>query len=601
VDPPFEEVLQGHIAALVDALRREEDAQRAQLRMQLQLPHADRMALGVSWPVGVVADQRPRGRNWILELRAPKGAVFHPGISSGDRVMLGSPSSPGRGVEGRVLGVHGGVAELRARAEVGERVAVTLRFDPSSFTKLHGALARVRGFDTPLARALLHGPQPLDEVPTRALHGLNLAQTAAASLALAHPRLALIHGPPGTGKTRVLGRVLHALVADGERPWALADSNAAVDHLALEADAQGLDVVRVGSVGRIGSRAARLGLEVRMAKGPYGRALELLERELMRETDRATRRRLGEDIRDLRRTARTHVLEGADVIACTLGTLLRRASTLPEARTAVIDEATQAIEPLVWSVVPWVERMVLVGDPHQLGPVVIDPGNSLETSILSRLLSLSPAPMLEVQHRMSEDLQWLVGDRYGPAYRPHPSVKDHRLSGLPGVQDGELSRATAVWVDTAGAGWSEEQDPVTASFFNAQEAALIVHVATQLRALGVADLGIIAPYSAQVARISSALPDVEVATVNAFQGREKAAILVSFVRSNDAGETGFVSDPRRLTVAVTRARCLLVCVGDSATLARAPGFAELVAAIEDLGGLQTVWEPPWSELGDPVI
>jgi superfamily I DNA and/or RNA helicase len=106
---------------------------------------------------------------------------------------------------------------------------------------------------------------------------------------------------------------------------------------------------------------------------------------------------------------------------------------------------------------------------------------------------------------------------------------------------------------------------------------------------------VIAPYSAQVARLQAALPeDVEVATVNAFQGREKEAILCTFVRGNAVGELGFVADDRRLTVALTRARRLLVLTGDSATLGVHPYFSRVMDAIQAKGGWRTVWEAPWT-------
>ncbi|MDA1082803.1 MAG: AAA domain-containing protein, partial [Gemmatimonadetes bacterium] len=119
----------------------------------------------------------------------------------------------------------------------------------------------------------------------------------------------------------------------------------------------------------------------------------------------------------------------------------------------------------------------------------------------------------------------------------------------------------------------------------------------QLRESGVAPdrIGVITPYSAQVACLAKRpeLAGIEVATVNAFQGREKDAIAVSWVRSNDHGELGFVSDARRLTVALTRARRWLWQVGDSATLARHPRFDALVAQHAAAGALHSAWEPPW--------
>jgi superfamily I DNA and/or RNA helicase len=160
-----------------------------------------------------------------------------------------------------------------------------------------------------------------------------------------------------------------------------------------------------------------------------------------------------------------------------------------------------------------------------------------------------------------------------------------------------------LWVDTAGAGLDEQRDPQTRSLYNRGEVAIVVRAVGELIAAGVAprDIGVIAPYSAQVSRLgaSPALRDVEVATVNAFQGREKDAIVCSFVRSNPDGDLGFVADRRRLVVALTRARRYLLCTGDSATLASSPDFAAAFEVFLARDAWATVWESPWSEAVAP--
>lgn len=237
------------------------------------------------------------------------------------------------------------------------------------------------------------------------------------------------------------------------------------------------------------------------------------------------------------------------------------------------------------------ERLVLVGDPEQLGPVAKVAG-PLERSLLQRLVGEArlPLPMLEVQHRMAPSIRELVATVYGPAYRDHAAVTEQRLGELP----------TTTWVDTAGSGLDEQLDEATRSLFNEGEAALVALAVAELRARGIAPerIGVITPYAAQVACLGRqpSLAGVEVATVNAFQGREKDAIAVSWVRSNEQGTLGFVADTRRLTVALTRARCWLWQVGDSATLARHPRFAALVEHHAASGALVSVWEPPWSEV-----
>lgn len=575
-----------------------------------------RLDAGVAWPRLRVESVSHAGRDHVeLLLRAPRGVSLHEGLGAGDRVevVVGD-----RVFDGRIRDAAESWAEVRVRGRLddeGGSAVVTRVFDPTSWRRIADALARADGHDSLLRDVLLGEREPgapTERTPDLPDPELNASQLAAGHAALAAAEVALVHGPPGTGKTRLLVSILGALVASGDRPWALADSNAAVDHLAVRAAGAGLDVVRVGAWGRMGPRGRALALRTRVAAGPYGVALAALDKDLRRlggRSDGESKRawwRLARERRELRERAEAAALESAQLIATTLGTLAWRAPHLPEAHTAVVDEATQALEPSVWTAVPFVQRLVLVGDPHQLGPVVQLPGSPLERSLLQRLLDPAdpaggrlPLPMLDVQHRMHRDIQALVDEVYGDAYAPHPSVAEHRLCELPGVAQIALTTRPTLWIDTAGADLADEQDPKTRSWQNRGEARLVCAVVSQLREAGVpADaIGVITPYSAQVRllRAQAALASVEIASVNAFQGREKEVIVASWVRSNPDGEIGFVADPRRLTVALTRARRAHVGIGDAATLGGNPRFAATFEHFATQEAWRSVWESPWLE------
>lgn len=556
------------------ALRAEEDFARADADRIRGLPVADRVALGATWaPVRFDAPE-PAGRGVEVVVRGD----LHDGIGAGDAVDVG-------GVRGRCVGWDPRWALLRLDGEPPPVRWVDRRFDGATYVGLRQALERVDGLESPLITALLEGAPVADPVRT-VFPTLDEAQSRAAAHALGQPNLAAIHGPPGTGKTHALAAILVALVAEGDRPWALAESNAAVDHLALTASRSGLRVVRVGPTWRMGAEVGALTVDARVRTGPHATALDVLAAEIARQRKAGGPAlwRLLDEQRALRDVARRHVLESTQVIATTFGSLLR--AELPAAHTAVIDEVTQALEPSVWAVVPRVKRLILAGDPRQLGPVVFQPGNPLGNGLLDRLVARGdPFPMLEVQHRMNVEIQSLVADVYGPTYRPSADVAEHRLEGL----------APTRFVDTAGAG-GELVDPATRSTYEPLEVAIVGRVLAELRAAGVSarSIAVIAPYSAQVRRLA-ALPEaegVEVATVNAFQGREADAVVVSFTRSNPDGELGFLADPRRLVVALTRARKVLVLVGDGATLGRHPRFAALLGRLP----AESVWEPAWADL-----
>lgn len=538
----------------------------------------DRVQQGVSWSPVRVDDVQPQGRRWEVTVRG----TLHDGISAGDKVRLGETT-------GRVTGVDPGIAELTLDAEpTGQETEVQRLFDPGTLVRYREALERVG--ESPLVSRLLEPIRGELPAPGPAVAGLNEAQSTALEWVLEQPHLALIHGPPGTGKTHLIVALLKRLVRDGDRPWALADSNAAVDHLAESARAGGLQVVRLGVLHRMKSGAAELSLPAWMARSPIAAALAVIERELsLVRSRRGNGRELGplyDERRKLQAQAREWALAQAEIFATTLGTLAGLTTgepRLPVPHTAVLDEATQALEPAVWCAARWVQRLVLVGDPHQLGPVVKQPGNLLGTSMLERLLRTEAAPMLEVQHRMHPTIQSLVEEVYGPSYRPHPANATR-----PPV--GELP--TVCFVDTAGAEAEERRDPVSRSLYNPVEIRLVGLALAQLTGV---DVVVLAPYSAQVERLRRAFPKVTVDTINSFQGREADAVLLSFVRSNPEGELGFLQDDRRLTVALTRARQVLWMCGDSATLAGSPRFAALLETAADQGALQSVWEPPWSE------
>ncbi len=602
------------LAELHDALRREELAEAQAHAAALALPADEQVAVGVRWPTLRVDDLTPMWNGVEVILRGRM--VLHDGINDGDLVRLEWATGS---IEGRVVAIdtYPAAVELFLREperqpQVGDSVSVVKMHDPSTFIRYRQALERADAFSSPLKTALLDGAfaDGTQDGPTQLSNQpIDAAQGRAAVAALGEAPLALIHGPPGTGKTFLLGLLVRACVDRGDRVWALAESNAAVDHLAATLRGRGLDCVRLGHPARVRADNRDLTVDARLAQGPFAKAIAALLRDLQRVTgdDRAawaTRRQLRRELKELRQQAWDHAVQGAQVIAATLGTLARVAKRLSPVDVAFVDEATQALEPAIWVTVPLVKRLVLVGDPEQLGPVVKDPGNPLEHSVLHRILATPKdglrAPMLEVQHRMSTAVQALVAPVYGPAYRPAPSVANALLAHLPGVRDNELTRRAHLFVDTAGSGCEEARDAASGSLANEGEARVVEHLVAELRSAGVAasEIGVITPYRAQVARIRSAMPDIEVASVNAFQGREKSVIVVSWVRSNPDGTVGFVADDRRLTVAWSRARCLLIQVGDLATLSVLPRFSRSADLLTSIGAVESAWDAPWAEVLD---
>jgi ATP-dependent RNA/DNA helicase IGHMBP2 len=517
-----------------------------------------------------------------------------------------------------------------------------LTLDPDSpratFDRGDAAIARFRGLartderlalrDVLLGRrppALQAMPEPpLAPVPFDAQ--LNQPQRDAVAAALAAPDIALIHGPPGTGKTRTLVEVIGQMVARGQRVLATAASNTAVDNLAERLIAAGVDTVRLGHPARVAPAVEDRTLDVLLRRHPdtalarrwlkqaddvertvFRRRRGVLDRE-QRAEQRAAVRAARAEARQLRRDARRLL---ADVQAGLLGRTAVICATAAGADAAalgdqrfdcvVLDEATQVPDPLALVALSRAPRAVLAGDPHQLPPTVIDleAGRAgLGATFFERLIEIAPAAgrLLRIQHRMHADIMSFPSQsKYGGLLEPAPAVAGHRVEGLGAAAD-PLRPGAFVFVDTAGKGWHDERGQDDASVRNPGQAARVAAEVRRLAGRGVApvDVAVIAPYRAQVLLLRDALADLvaaglEIATVDAFQGREREVVIVDLVRSSDDAEIGFLSDTRRMNVALTRARRFLLVVGDSATIGGHPYYADFIAHAQSTGAWLSAW------------
>ena len=202
---------------------------------------------------------------------------------------------------------------------------------------------------------------------------------------------------------------------------------------------------------------------------------------------------------------------------------------------------------------------------------------------------------LDAQYRMhAAIMEFSSSEFYEAELIADPMVESHLLSDLLGVKHSALTCSPLGFIDTAGASFDEEVEPDGQSRLNRREAELVTYKVNALLEAGVAatQIGVITPYAAQarLLREKLSINDLEIDTVDGFQGREKEVIVISLVRSNERGEIGFLSDHRRTNVAMTRARRKLLMIGDSATLSSDPFYARMIAHFETQGAYHTVWE-----------
>ncbi len=449
--------------------------------------------------------------------------------------------------------------------------------------------------------------------------GLNQTQREAVRFALAARDVALIHGPPGTGKTTAIVELIRRAVRRGEKVLAVAPSNLGVDNIFERLLAAGARAVRLGHPARVLPELRANTLDLLVDEHPDVRLARKLVKEAMglfRQANRYTRAKpepgarreareeaqsLLADARRLEAQAVDHILDTADVLCATTTGLDSELLGPRRFELAVIDEACQSAEPGCWTALLRCDRVVLAGDHCQLPPTVVSQAAAAEgfaVSLFERLMNLygpAIARRLDVQYRMHQSIMGFSSrEFYDDTLVADPSVCNHLLSDLPGLNAGPICQTPLEFIDTAGAGYDEELEPDGESRRNPGEATLVARKVQALLDCGVApqDIAVIAPYAAQVRllREQLAISGVEIDSVDGFQGREKEAVVISLVRSNPEGQIGFLSDVRRMNVALTRARRKLLVIGDSATLSNHPFFRRLIEYFERVEAYHTVWE-----------
>ncbi|MEO8706509.1 MAG: AAA domain-containing protein [Kofleriaceae bacterium] len=505
-----------------------------------------------------------------------------------------------------------------------------------TFDRGDAALARAKAAlaTSDLARlrdvaALIKPPRPVAPLTWTPLDDeLDDKQRQAVDAALRTGDITLIHGPPGTGKTRTLVEVVRQRVARGERVLCAAPSNTAVDNLGIRLANSGIRVVRLGHPARINPELASETIDGQVdADGASKLAREWRDRARQLRKSAAGRR--GAEARELWTEARSLDRDAARELANAANAIVARADVVlatcvgcdsPMLGTTifecvVVDEATQAADPLLFIALARAKVAVLAGDQCQLGPVITG-GPAVEATLASTIferLANSNADsfvMLVQQHRMHVDIMTFPSQSmYDGKLVAAPDVAHHRLEDL-GVAADPL-RPRPLWlIDTAGKDWIEQRtdfEPgsslnnapafqIDPSTFNSGNAERVVAETRRLLSRGLAptEIAIIAAYSAQARRLRQLLQQeraagVEIGTVDGFQGREKEAVIVDLVRSNEHGEIGFLANTRRMNVALTRARRCLIVVADSATLGDHPYYAAFLQHVDALDCHGSAW------------
>lgn len=599
----------------------------------------EKRELGVLWyPLDVEKTWFDAGERLLVKLSRSKEHQQSHSFQSGKSIRFFCNSDK----EGEIDGVNGVINSVKGSSMTVtlscddvpkwiERggIGAELLFDENTYREMEYALKKLIENEHPrteeLKRKLL-GFQELELSPVEEFNipHLNPSQNSAVELVRSTKDVALLHGPPGTGKTTTLIESIHQTLKTESQILVCAPSNAAVDLLVEKLIEKDISVVRIGHPARVTEEILNQTLDAKIATHPDYKLLKDLKKKSEEyfhlsgkwkrnfgSTEREQRKLMLTEARQLKTEAKklsnyitNDVLIKTRVVASTL--VGANHSKLKGMRftTCFVDEAGQALEPANWIPVLKSDRIVFAGDHQQLPPTIksIEAAKKgLNTTLFEKNINRNlNTVMLKEQYRMNEKIMNFSSSYfYQDELIANESVIHQKL-----FSDDEVVE----FIDTAGTGYFESINRDTKSSFNKEEAKLLVrHLEQYVELLNVnkvdfpLSIGVISPYKAQIEFLKSLISEsnlakveevfISVNTIDSFQGQEKDVIYLSLVRSNEEGTIGFLSDERRMNVALTRAKSKLIVFGDSGTIAAKNQFySKFVDYVQSIEAYKSAFE-----------
>ncbi|XP_045414205.1 DNA-binding protein SMUBP-2 isoform X1 [Lemur catta] len=498
-----------------------------------------------------------------------------------------------------------------------------------TYKRLKKALIALKKYHSGPASLLIEvlfgtsAPSPASEINPVTFYNASLdtSQKEAVSFALSQKELAIIHGPPGTGKTTTVVEIILQAVKQGLKVLCCAPSNVAVDNLVERLARCKQRILRLGHPSRILESIQQHSLDAVLARSDSAQIVADIRKDIdqvfvknKKTQDKRDKSNFRNEIKLLRKELKAReeaaMLESLTSAKVVLATNTGASSDgplklLPEGYfdVVVIDECAQALEASCWIPLLKARKCILAGDHRQLPPTTVSHKAALaglSRSLMERLAEAYGASVLRtltVQYRMHQAImQWASEAMYQGQLTAHPSVAGHLLRDLPGVAATEETGVALLLVDTAGCGLFELEEEDDQSRGNPGEVRLVsLHVQALVDAgVQASDIAVITPYNLQVDLLRQSLahkhPELEIKSVDGFQGREKEAVILSFVRSNRKGDVGFLAEDRRINVAITRARRHVAVVCDSHTVNNHVFLKTLVEYFTEHGEVRTAFE-----------
>lgn len=510
------------------------------------------------------------------------------------------------------------------------KLGVQLLFDENAYREMEKGLIRVIASEKDrtdeLKEIILDDKSAsFNTNNTVQLPELNNSQNKALNNVLNAKDIAIIHGPPGTGKTTTLVQSIIQTLKTENQVLVCAPSNAAVDLIAEKLGEFNIDVVRIGHPARVTKDILDKTLDTKITQHRQYKELKSLRKSAdeYRKLAHKYKRNFGPAEREQRRLLfseanrfkaeanllaeyiREDIIGKTRVIATTLVGSYNPALKDQHFSTVFIDEAAQGLEPATWLPITISDRVVFAGDHCQLPPTVKSfeaAKEGLSATLFEKAIDRNNADvLLKEQYRMNTAIMGFSNRYfYNDQLVANQNVKDWLI--IPGDLPVEF-------IDTAGCGFFEQTNPENKSSFNKEEAGLLFkHLVQYLESIttlnmldNIQNIGVISPYKAQVSLMQEYVEErkpfdeqlskiISVNTIDSFQGQERDIIYISLVRSNEKGEIGFLSDTRRMNVAMTRARKKLVIIGDSATIGSHPFYSSFLDYINEIGAYKSAFE-----------
>ncbi len=616
-------------------IEKEED-RRSYKQLTAKLSVIERRENGISWyPVAIRDTEIGRGDYLTIEIeRTTHQDIFHQ-LRFGMTAALFSNHDPSNDrIEGTISHINGNRLKLSLRTDElpdwsrSGKLGIDAVFDENSYAEMESALKLApiiaeKKEQGNLIQTITGNKAPTfdQRIENYISDKLNSKQNEAVNKILQANELAIVHGPPGTGKTTTLVQAIKALVKQSPQQMLVtAPSNAAVDLLSEKLFAQGLNIVRIGNPARVNENQMNLTLDAKIAAHPSAKEIKRLKRQASEFRDMAQKykRSFGPAEREQRKALFTEarnireqvekteqyivddVLRKADVVTATLVGANHYTIKNLRFETVVIDEAAQALEPACWIPILKAKKVVMAGDHNQLPPTIksAEAAKDLNTTLMEKLVSLHPEAvvLLQEQYRMHQHImKFSSTEFYNDELIAHTSVAKQLLFE---------ADQPFLFIDTAGCGFDEKQDGTSMS--NPEEASfLLKHLSSYVLQLQQHSLGsfpsiaVIAPYRHQVGLLKeyvaahpqlNQLPTLSVNTIDSFQGQERDVVYISLTRSNSESAIGFLSEVRRMNVAITRSKNKLVLIGDSATLSQFPFYDDLINYAQSIEAYKSAWE-----------